>query len=121
VRHHLLLFLREESEQRGATVLYATHIFDGLGAFPTHIAHLHMGALTTTTPIPWPIAPDHPGLPTSLVGKTGYGLWDLALAWLEDDRERRLKAGVARTRGARNENGVPTDSETFYRKYDYSH
>ncbi|KZO91359.1 P-loop containing nucleoside triphosphate hydrolase protein [Calocera viscosa TUFC12733] len=125
VRHHLLGFLKEESELRGATVLYATHIFDGLTTFPTHIAHLHLGSLTTTEPIPWPIAPSHPGLPASLRGTVGYGLWDLALAWLEEDRERRRgdEAAVvgreAHKRGARKEE--TTDSEVFYKKYDYSH
>jgi len=29
VRDELLSFLRAESESRGATILYATHIFDG--------------------------------------------------------------------------------------------
>merc|ERR1719353_2501764 len=28
-RHDLLAFLREESEERGVTILYCTHIFDG--------------------------------------------------------------------------------------------
>jgi len=123
VRHHLLMFLKEESEVRGATVLYATHIFDGLGTFPTHITHLHLGSLTTREPMPWPIPPQHPGLPLKLrnTPALAYGLWDLALAWLEEDRERRLKEdGRGRgRRGARREE--TTDSEVFYRKYDYSH
>ncbi|EJT97520.1 P-loop containing nucleoside triphosphate hydrolase protein [Dacryopinax primogenitus] len=132
VRHHLLGFLKEESEQRGATVIYATHIFDGLGSFPTHIAHLHLGTLTTAAPIPWPIPPGHPGLPLKLRSTSEpYGLWDLALAWLEEDRERRIREGErarsgsgrggrAGQRGARREE-VERDSEAFYKKYDYSH
>lgn len=42
-RSELLTFLREECETRGATVLYATHIFDGLESWPTHVAYLARG------------------------------------------------------------------------------
>lgn len=40
VRQDLLLWLRKESEERGATVIYATHIFDGLDDWPTHLTYL---------------------------------------------------------------------------------
>lgn len=40
VRQDLLRFLRTESETRGATILYATHIFDGLDDWPTHVHYL---------------------------------------------------------------------------------
>jgi len=40
VRRDLLNFLKEESETRGVTIIYATHIFDGIGEFATHLAHL---------------------------------------------------------------------------------
>ena len=43
VRARLLRFLEEETEMRGATILYATHIFDGLGAWPTHLVHMAQG------------------------------------------------------------------------------
>ena len=39
-RADLLEYLRQESEQRGVTTLYATHIFDGLEEWATHIAFL---------------------------------------------------------------------------------
>ncbi|KAI8916000.1 P-loop containing nucleoside triphosphate hydrolase protein [Gorgonomyces haynaldii] len=45
VRQDLLQFLKRETETRGATILYATHIFDGLGGWPTHIAHMVDGEL----------------------------------------------------------------------------
>merc|ERR1719183_2727763 len=44
-RQALLQFLREECEQRGATVIYSTHIFDGLDDWPSHVLHLKHGAL----------------------------------------------------------------------------
>lgn len=40
VRQDLLRFLKVESETRGATILYATHIFDGLDDWPTHLHYL---------------------------------------------------------------------------------
>jgi len=40
VRQDLLRWLRRESEERGATILYATHIFDGLDDWPTHLHYL---------------------------------------------------------------------------------
>merc|ERR1719188_2759270 len=36
-REGLLRFLREETEQKGATVFYATHIFDHLAEWATHV------------------------------------------------------------------------------------
>jgi CCR4-NOT complex subunit CAF16 len=40
VRQDLLRWLKRESEERGATILYATHIFDGLDDWPTHMHYL---------------------------------------------------------------------------------
>ncbi|ORX41753.1 P-loop containing nucleoside triphosphate hydrolase protein [Piromyces finnis] len=40
VRSSLIKFLKEESETRNVTIVYATHIFDGIGDWPTHVAHL---------------------------------------------------------------------------------
>ncbi|CAO3600327.1 unnamed protein product [Absidia cylindrospora] len=45
VRADFLDFLKEETEIRGATIVYATHIFDGLGQWPTHIAHVNEGTV----------------------------------------------------------------------------
>ena len=36
---------RQECEQRGATIIYATHIFDGLDRWMTHLAHVSDGEL----------------------------------------------------------------------------
>ena len=44
-RIDLLIFFRTETEQRGATIIYATHIFDGLEAWPTHAAYVERGKL----------------------------------------------------------------------------
>ena len=38
---HLLLL----SAERGATIIYATHIFDGLESWPTHLAYVEDGRM----------------------------------------------------------------------------
>ncbi len=45
VRANLLYYLKKETETRKATIVYATHIFDGLGGFPTHVAHMTAGTI----------------------------------------------------------------------------
>ena len=58
----------------------ATHIFDGLSAFPTHICHLQLGA----TPRPLHIYDRQ----TS----NSEDLFKLALGWIREDRDlRRIK------------------------------
>jgi len=44
-RLSLLSYLKRESDIGGATIIYATHIFDGLSDWPTHAAHLHLGRI----------------------------------------------------------------------------
>ncbi|KAH3668015.1 hypothetical protein OGAPHI_001769 [Ogataea philodendri] len=45
VRARLLAFLQQETESRNATIVYATHIFDGLGEWPTEIVHFRGGCI----------------------------------------------------------------------------
>ena len=99
----------------------ATHIFDGLNIFPTHIAHLQLG----TTPkelFQWsPSARQE-------------DLFKLALEWIREDRDlRRIKEKErGRVRGPREDvsgacrshtmaNAQTRDAKTFFEKYDYSH
>ncbi|KAH7577689.1 hypothetical protein JRO89_XS01G0285400 [Xanthoceras sorbifolium] len=44
-RMDLLDFFKEECDQRGATIVYATHIFDGLETWATHLAYIQDGEL----------------------------------------------------------------------------
>ncbi|KAL2623651.1 hypothetical protein R1flu_003856 [Riccia fluitans] len=50
-RADLLTFLRDECEQHGCTVIYATHIFDGLESWPTHLAYVADGRLQLAKPV----------------------------------------------------------------------
>ena len=50
-RQDLLAFLREESEQRGTTILYATHIFDTLERWATELVYLVGGKVVVHAPL----------------------------------------------------------------------
>lgn len=127
VRADLLSFLTLETKQRGATIIYATHIFDGLQNFPTQVIHMQHGTITTKEPISWP--PSQQDQESGVIprldesnGDDSSPLLQTALIWLRQDRkiriERETKLGKI-TRGA-NRSGIETDSEKFFSKYDYS-
>lgn len=51
VRQNLLTFLKMESQIRGSTIIYATHIFDGLDDWePTHILQMANGRVANFSP-----------------------------------------------------------------------
>ena len=99
VRHLSLTFAYDE--QRILTIFFppdATHIFDGLNAFPTHVAHMSFGTLVTP-PRAWPFTA--PSVSSDLI--PSQPLYSVALQWLKEDREKRreLERQGKKTRGAR--------------------
>ena len=86
-RLDLLEFLKSECEERGATVVYATHIFDGMEPWMTHVAFVSNGALA------------HGGSKSDVVGlKCVKHLLGTIDAWLRVDRdERRAREAIAAT------------------------
>ncbi|XP_057424687.1 ABC transporter I family member 20 [Lotus japonicus] len=50
-RADLLSFLKKECDERGATIIYATHIFDGLEDWPTHMVYVAHGKLQLAMPM----------------------------------------------------------------------
>jgi CCR4-NOT complex subunit CAF16 len=50
-RLDLLEFFKQECAERGATIIYATHIFDGMQAWPTHLAYVEGGAMVRGGPV----------------------------------------------------------------------
>ncbi|GJN92657.1 hypothetical protein Rhopal_005692-T1 [Rhodotorula paludigena] len=132
VRSKLLAFLVEETQTRGATLLYASHIFDGMDAWPTHLCHIQLGSTAPPSPLAWPLsgaAGEDAAVPPAVRARmddpqrSGSRLLELAVHWLEEDKRRRIdkevREGGKERRGANGK--VTTDSEAFYRKYDYSH
>lgn len=50
-RADLMAFLKKECRERGATIIYATHIFDGLEDWPSHILYVARGKLQLAMPM----------------------------------------------------------------------
>jgi CCR4-NOT complex subunit CAF16 len=50
-RQDLLAFLRRESEAQGTTILYATHIFDSLEEWATHLVYMVRGQVALMAPM----------------------------------------------------------------------
>jgi len=50
-RQDLLAFLRQETELRGTTILYATHIFDTLDRWATDLVYLAAGKVVVDAPL----------------------------------------------------------------------
>lgn len=125
VRSRLLDWLAEETTTRGATVLYATHIFDGLDQWPTHLCHLQLGSTLPPSPMPWPLPASLAAdlLPEEVLtrmddpNRRGSRLLEVALHWLVVDRRERVDREIAESgrekRGAQEAN---ISSEAFYRK-----
>ena len=116
-------------------LLDATHIFDGLNEFPTHIAHMRLGSFIAG-PVQWPPVVAEPKL-RDIVHASNQSLYRVALQWLREDREHRrvLEEGGRKARGARRDqvsiNGctvvvgslfrfacqtTPSESEKFYKQ-----
>ena len=87
-RADLLNYLTNEAEERGAVVVYATHIFDGLAGWPTHLAHVAGGALARCGPVE--TVPELVGAPKLL---------PVVDAWLRAERAAARAAGTAACEG----------------------
>lgn len=101
-RSRLLKFLKEETETRKCSVIYATHIFDGLAKWPDKIIHIKKGFIVEEIDYQNDvefILPDSLGINNSGNGDIRYNqdskpkisvskvdsLHPLALAWLKRD------------------------------------
>lgn len=94
---------------------------------------MRLGQTTTKLPISWPPSPQTssktvtgedalPHIDAKSDGRDASLLLATALAWLRQDRLKRIEKeqadGTGPKRGAKA--NKDTDSETFYSKYDYS-
>lgn len=79
----------------------ATHIFDGLNDFPTHVTHMRLGNFVMNATL-WPLPSIVPQLGGSERAPDST-LFQVALQWLREDREyrRELEKAGRKTRGAR--------------------
>lgn len=84
-RTRLLDFLKRETETRQCQVVYATHIFDGLTDWPTHVVHMQQGQVTYAAPTAKMVA-ENSHLCT---GTRGTQLLEIAYGWINEDLIQR--------------------------------
>lgn len=80
-RLDLLEFFKQECAERGATIIYATHIFDGMESWPTHMAYVEDGKMVT-------------GGPAASIVELNQGrkLLHVVEVWLRAEKEKRRQA-----------------------------
>ncbi|CAH9076249.1 unnamed protein product [Cuscuta europaea] len=78
-RADLLKFLKKECEERGATIIYATHIFDGLEDWPSHIVYVANGKLQLATPM------------SKVKEMSNISLMRTVESWLRKERDEQRK------------------------------
>jgi CCR4-NOT complex subunit CAF16 len=76
-RQDLLDFLREESEERSVTIVYATHILDRLESWATHVCALRAGRVAWMGPVD-----AMPELAAARAAGQASPLYGAVLAWL---------------------------------------
>lgn len=89
-RADLLKFLSKECEERGATIIYATHIFDGLENWPSHIIYVAQGKLQLAMPM------------SKVKEISNMSLMRTVESWLRKERDEERKR-----RRERKANGLP--------------
>ena len=86
----LMRYLTSECKTRGATIVYATHIFDAMDRWPTHVAYLTAGRLTFFGSID----EFHKHMPTGKEAPQLYfasKLMTILAHWIRRDRDENLK------------------------------
>lgn len=86
----------------------ATHIFDGLQSFPTHICHLQLGR-TPSPLLTWPIT--NPAESGSEAKHSHSDLLEIALEWLTEDRNLRRR--LEKEKGKKSRGARKTDVSAF--------
>jgi len=116
-RLDLLAFLSAEARERGAVIIYATHIFDGLAGWATHAARVAGGKLIAGGRVE-EVAPELAGGEDA--GGKPKKLWPVVEGWLRAEREAARSAAAAAgtpaaAAPARREPAFPSKHMAFYR------
>ncbi|KAI9808682.1 MAG: hypothetical protein M1825_003834 [Sarcosagium campestre] len=90
-RARFLAFLKRETETRACTIVYATHVLDQLGGWPTHLVHMALGAVKEWGPL------DQFDIGPSEQGNSALG--ELVLRWLKADFDERGPRDAQRSEG----------------------
>lgn len=92
-RSNFLAFLKQETETRDCTIVYATHILDNLSQWPTHLVHMHLGQVKQAGPMEsFEQEVPQRSAENSLLG-------DLVLHWLKQDLQTRGPRGTKSGQG----------------------
>ena len=94
-RSNFLSYLKQETESRQCTIVYATHILDNLSQWPTHLVHMNLGSVRQ-----WGSIEQFQGEVPETAENSQLG--ELVLKWLKEDMK---------TRGPRN--GHSTQNKTY--------
>lgn len=87
-RSNFLNWLRGETERRGATIVYATHILDNLVGWPTHLVHMAGGKVKE-----WGAMEKFDAQTDQYNNSGNSKLGELVLKWLKEDLEERGPRG----------------------------
>jgi CCR4-NOT complex subunit CAF16 len=90
-RSRFLNFLVEETKERGCTIVYATHIMDGLAGWPTYLVRMTLGKVKAVGTVEEFMkdlqrAKEKKGIEGLF---RNSALLDLVLGWLEEDLNER--------------------------------
>lgn len=93
-RHNFLQFLKQETESRQCTIVYATHILDNLAKWPTHLVHMSLGKVKKWGEL------DTFEVPKTDGGEEGNSrLGQLVMGWLREDLQERGPRNAPRSDG----------------------
>ena len=87
-RSRFLEWLRAETDKRGATIVYATHILDNLVGWPSHLVHMAQGKVKE-----WGDMKRFEAVSDEYSKSGNSKLGELVLKWLKDDLEERGPRG----------------------------
>lgn len=96
-RSRFLAFLVHETQTRACTIVYATHIMDGLAAWPTHLVRMTLGTVRKYGEIASFDLPHETGPDGGRGLLRNSGLLELVLRWLEEDLDERGPRGQKKT------------------------
>lgn len=94
-RQDFLDYMKKESEERGVTIVYATHIFDGLDDWATHIAYIADNTMAKFGPVE-----SFPDLVARRKENAVAPLLRTIESWLRTDRDARRAKGMKVTETA---------------------
>ncbi|KAJ9638888.1 CCR4-NOT regulatory complex component [Coniosporium apollinis] len=83
-RSNFLKFLKQETETRPCTIVYATHILDNLADWPSHLVHMSLGRVKK-----WGSMKDFNVLADKSIQTGNSQLGELVLRWLQEDLDER--------------------------------